>query len=477
LNTLSIPVTTWLNTVARVNNAQVRIAGNGVAAPADTVTIYLDEVRLRVLDALPPTATPTTTPVFMPTATLPASRWMTATPLANEPHNNFLSATDQCAACHRGHTAKGAALRSNTGEEQVCFACHNADVQPVFTAKANTLTRFFSHGVATYTNIHFSTEDAGGYFGGSKRHVECEDCHAPHSTSRTDPSGSVSAPSVQQPMYNSSGVDPNWTVAGAPNSYTLLTNAGREYQVCFKCHSSYTTLPTYNPDGYQAGVGYIANGLFKLGNNAGAQVADSRDLAKEFNSYQVSFHPVAALGRNRNIPAGSFVTGWSQDSMTYCSDCHQNANAAANAAGPHGSSLLHLLDGSAAGSAEYITKTDPARSCAPGGCASIHNTGELCFKCHQYNTYSTNANASTTTNFRNGTENLHAFHAFGSCYTCHDTHGSEQDHLINFDTSVVTVNAGATSQNAWQFDSATGTGTCFLSCHDGTHDATNSYTP
>ncbi len=473
LTTLSIPVTTILNTVTRVNNAQVRIAGAGAALPTDNVTIYIDEVRLRVLDTLPPTATPTSTPVFIPTATLPASRWMTATPLANEPHNNFMSATvDQCAACHRSHTAQGFALRSNTGEEQVCFACHNADVQPAFTAKTNTLTRFFSHGVGTYTNIHFSAEDSGAYFGGTNRHIECEDCHSPHSASRTDPSGFVSAPSIQQEMYDSSGVDPDWTVAGVPNSYTLMTTAGREYQVCFKCHSSYTTLPTYNPDGYQAGVGYVANGLFKLGNSAGAQVADSRDLAKEFNSYQVSFHPVAALGRNRNMSAGSFVAGWSQDSMTYCSDCHQTANAPANGEGPHGSSLLHILDGST----DYITKIDPNGSC-PGGCPNIHDSGELCFKCHQYGTYATGTNPVSTTHFANGIENLHAFHSFGSCYTCHDTHGSEQAHLINFDTSVVTINPGYTSQSAWQFNSAIGTGTCFVACHDGAHGSGTSYTP
>ena len=39
---------------------------------------------------------------------------------------------------------------------------------------------------------------------------------------------------------------------------------------------------------------------------------------------------MAALGRNRNMPAGSFVTGWSQDSIVYCSSCHENSNAPAS---------------------------------------------------------------------------------------------------------------------------------------------------
>ena len=149
------------------------------------------------------------------------------------------------------------------------------------------------------------------------------------------------------------------------------------------------------------------------------------------------------------MPAGSSVVdanNWSQDSILYCTDCHDNANAPTNGSGPHGSPFLHLLDGTS----EYITKTNPAKSCAPGGCPSIHTAGELCFKCHQYNTYATGTNPPTTTRFKTSTgENLHAFHSFGACYACHDLHGSEQDRLINFDTPVVTVTGN--SQSAWQF--------------------------
>ena len=132
-------------------------------------------------------------------------------------------------------------------------------------------------------------------------------------------------------MYQSSGVEPLWTAAGVPISYTLLAQAGREFQICLKCHSTYTTLPTYSPDGYgwngsSPTIGYIPNGLGKLTSTNPAQIRDSRDMATEFNSFQVSFHPVAAQGRNSNMPAGSFVAPWSQDSILFCSDCHDNAD-------------------------------------------------------------------------------------------------------------------------------------------------------
>jgi hypothetical protein len=153
--------------------------------------------------------------------------------------------------------------------------------------------------------------------------------------------------------------------------------------------------------------------------------------------------------------------------MVYCTDCHTNADAPANGEGPHGSPLLHLL----AGSYNYITQSsndqiDP-----------IHQIGELCFKCHQYGTYASQSNPPSTTNFRDGSQNLHGLHDFASCYTCHDTHGSEREHLINFDTALVLPASGYNSQTAWQVNSITNARTCFLGCHTVDHDASKSYTP
>jgi uncharacterized CHY-type Zn-finger protein len=274
-------------------------------------------------------------------------------------------------------------------------------------------------------------------------------------------------------------VDPLWTALGAPTGFAWKTRAEREYQVCFKCHSSFTTSPSYRPDGYgwdgtSTTIGFIADGLAKLDNSNGSQVPDSRDLSKEFNSYQVSFHPVAALGRNRSMPAGSFVTGWSQDSIVYCADCHTNGTPATGAKGPHGSPLLHLLDGSA----NYITSIDPADTCNfVDGCPQIHSIGEVCFKCHQFNTYATGSNPPATTHFKNGTFNLHAAHSFSACYTCHNSHGSEQAHLINFDTTAVTIMPGYNSVTAWDWKDSTGTGTCFVACHGFSHGAPSPYKP
>jgi predicted CXXCH cytochrome family protein len=466
LTTVTIPVTT-LTTQTLVNSAQVRIAGTGtVGAGVDTITIYVDEVRLRISNNI-------ATPTVMPTTTLPAARALTATPLANEPHNNFAANLDTCAACHRGHTSGTLLLGAQTTEEGVCYSCHTSggtgtNVQPAFTSNTNTATRYFSHAVSNTVNIHYPGETGKGSFGSSLRHVECMDCHQAHNSSRTAASATNAAPAIKQVMYGSTGVDPLWTTAGVPASYSWLTTATKEYQVCFKCHSSYTDLPTYIPDGYGwngSAYAYIANGLKKLtANTPGVQKPDYRDLAREFNPYQASYHPLAARGRNQAIPAGGFVTGWSVSSMVYCTDCHTNAAAPTNGVGPHGSPRLHLL----AGAQDYKTLGTGT------GTTAVHTTGELCFKCHQYNTYAANTNASTTTLFRDGTNNLHDLHKFSTCYSCHDTHGSEQEHLINFDTAIVTTISGYDSQNAWVING--NTRSCYLSCHGTSHNPL-SYTP
>ena len=446
LTTLSLDVTSLFSgaTVTQASTIKVQIVGTGVNAPSDYVTIYMDEVGLRVTTDIPTaTPAPSATPLFEPTATLPASRAPTATPLANEPHSHFALGSFQfCAACHRGHSALSAngMLFSKATEKVLCLNCHGTggvatDIQTSLDTTPNTATRYYSHPVSSAPNIHTSSESTGSSFGGASRHVECSDCHVAHNSAYAQANKRNDAPAVQQEMYGSGGVEPAYSATGAPGSFTWLPTAEREYQVCFKCHSSFTTLPTYSPFG-----------LFKIYSATASQVRDSRDLAQEFNPYQASFHPVLALGRNREISPDSFVAGWSIDTMVTCTDCHTNGS------GPHGSANLHILD----------TTTG----------------GLVCYKCHQEGTYRTGTNPRTTTHFVKGTRNLHSYHVTTrgvTCYTCHDTHGSENARLINFDTAQVSMLTGYDSQTAWKLN-VNGTRTCYISCHDPA-DPNFTYTP
>ena len=450
-----------------------------------TPTLTLTPVSQETATSLPPS--PTATPTASPTATAvpqventasPALRQQpplptptapppqpTEEPVAGNPHGDFVVTTSSCAGCHRAHSSGGLALRKTWPEETLCFACHAAagpgtDVETAFAAATNTATRYFKHDITATNGVHRVGESEGSDFGGVNRHVECEDCHDPHASAR----GITTAPMLQREMSHTPGADPVWTAPGAPVGYTWLAEAEREYQVCFKCHSSFTDLPTYVPDGWD-GNAYVPDGLRKLTYGGSSQVPDHRDLAEEFNPYNDSFHPVITQGRNRNIPAGSFVNGWSVDSMVYCTDCHTNADPGMGGEGPHGSPLLHLLDGS-----------DEYQTAAPDNPSLSGN--ELCFRCHDSEDY--RAGRGTETNFARNRANLHRQHANnGTCYLCHDTHGSEQLHLLNLDTSIEIGSdtyflpgydgAPTNSQTFWQISPDGSEKTCWLVCHGHDH--------
>ena len=456
ITTLSYSLARFLQSTEKINQVKIRLIGVKTNLTVDPMTINIDEARLVVsggiasVQAVGPIPTPSR-----------LTRAVIGAPGSGDPHGDHTATTDSCAACHLSHTGQGSVLRPSWPEETVCFGCHSTagpgtSVQPAFSKNLNSATRYLSHPVNGTNDVHRLGESSGSSFGGGNRHIECEDCHEPHNAGR----GSSAAPALQAEMTGISGVDPVWTGPGGPASYTWLTSATREYQVCFKCHSSFTTLPAYAPDGWN-GSAYVANGLRKLTSGNAQQVLDSRNLAKEFNPYQASFHPVAAQGRNTNIPAGSFVSGWNQNSLVYCTDCHTNADPNAGGSGPHGSPLLHLLNGGS----NYSTVMQNAAPKVP--------STQICFTCHNYATYVTGQNQFT--HFR-----LHSQHMNNdwgtTCYTCHDSHGSEQLHLINIDASVATFLNNRNSQTAWYYDPVTQRAGCFVSCHGETHDP-KEYTP
>ncbi len=456
LTTLAYNIAQYVNSPEKINQAAVRLVGVQVNGTPDMLTISLDGSQIMVSGGSVGMMTAGALPT--PASQLPL---IINAPLPGEPHSDISPLTDGCGACHNGHSAVAQHLRDSAPEEAVCFKCHAAggpgtSVQASFTKYTNTATSFFSHNIMNTNGVHQLNESGAVNFGGANRHVECEDCHNPHRSNRNV----AAAPMAQGEMNSVSGVDPVWSGAGAPASYTWLTAATREFQVCLKCHSSFTTLPSYVPDGWN-GTAIVANGLRKLTSALTTQVLDSRDLAVEFNPSQTSFHPVIAQGRNQAISVASFVNGWTQTSMVYCSDCHHNPNGATEGAGPHGSPLLHILNGTT----NYSTVTVNNAPVVPNS--------QVCFTCHSYAVYVTNSNSSTHFN-------LHSYHmnkSWGTtCYTCHSSHGSEQQHLINFDASVVTPMGGRNSQTAWYYDPATGSAGCWLTCHGQGHDP-KTYTP
>src|SRR5262249_30581555 len=138
----------------------------------------------------------------------------------------------------------------------------------------------FAHPATTLRSRHAGPgESAPSDFAISpvnRRHAECEDCHNPH-VARAD---EIAPPAPEAPttLLGVSGVA---VLNGAPGfrpGYVFIaasdtaTAPFAEYQICFKCHSSWTTQP-----------------------------AGQTDLAMALNPANPSHHPVEAQGANSGI--------------------------------------------------------------------------------------------------------------------------------------------------------------------------------
>jgi hypothetical protein len=399
----------------------------------------------------------------------------------------------ECGHCHEEHAGQDAdatlypyALFGS--EENVCWACHNgsttyaADARlPFSSTPVNTTTDYYKHPVSqlfsgTTPSAHRAGETAPASFSGGKRHAECADCHDAHASANSGTPGV----SVHQPggttgnrmgtsLRGTMGIKVTaWQSAGSPfssatASLTRLTDTttSYEWQVCFKCHSSFTTLPTF----VAVGSGnYLAN---KLTSTNARQVKEYQDVGQAFNPNNLAYHPVTAQGKNTTMVAGSFVSPWSRTSTLCCSDCHTKGVASAGAAGPHGSSYMHILE------RPYYLRENTHYRDSSWGRNIGQDPNELCFKCHRWQTYvQKESDPATNTGFRKGSDNQHTKHmgdfAPGvTCYTCHDVHGTNKQHLINFNLDYVTSPPG--SQASYTHN-ATG-GSCTVTCHGKFHSA------
>jgi predicted CXXCH cytochrome family protein len=355
----------------------------------------------------------------------PGTVWPGPTP----PPRTEAGAAGKCVNCHEPHgllDASGEIPMLAVGrEEALCLTCH--DGAPATSNIGADLAKPYRHPVATYSGRHLGpAESQPADFATlpiDRRHVECQDCHNPH-VATADPGGPPPAPALSRVNLGVSRVRVQNGPAGTPPTYTFAAGSDTlsaplaEYQLCFKCHSSWTTQPT-----------------------------GQTNLAFQLNPANASYHPVEAAGRDPSIAPGTFVPGWSAASMTRCGDCH-GRDFDGGPRGPHGSSYRHIL----------------RRPSTASSMPRLMSQDELCFSCHSFDVYANPGapdlvRAESRFNGPGATQG-HAEHVGARdvpCYACHVTHGSPtRGHLI------VT---GRTPGIVTFTESPTG-GTCQATCHD-----------
>ena len=384
-------------------------------------------------------------------------------PPAHNLHVVYGADTAACAGCHRSHTARGAgsgvaeALRKTWPEEQLCYTCHDGTTAPNIKGEFTRLGPPLNGSampIAATSGVHRMEEPhVGSTFSGINRHVECEDCHNPHLAGRGDhQSGTAYAAAPQQGVW---GLSATWSAAWTPPTFGLVSQVTYQYELCFKCHSSwsYGASPPTDPSG-----GF-----------------PETDQSVEFSPFNPAYHPVAAVGKNPfrfsngTSYAGSLLNGLTPGSNLVCSDCHGSQNTS-DPLGPHGSNYPFILGGT------WDRST------------GVNSPNALCFKCHDPNVYANPNNKDSPwdqrTGFSGEGKDLHAVMVGAKnkanndapivCMDCHVAvpHGWKRDRLIAFSgDGAPYVNrpysGGLTTIDTWQpsgqwtFDSC---GTAMNSC-------------
>jgi predicted CXXCH cytochrome family protein len=246
-----------------------------------------------------------------------------------------------CRSCHASHGGEGVPYLLPKVEEMTCYesGCHGTqNTGPGAKDIQSHSEKFYAHPTVAVMTAH-RNPDTQESLGPSNRHAECQDCHNPHRAKpgihepRTNAvSGVLSGARGVQP-----GVSPIWT---QPTSYTELSPAVTEGQICLRCHSS-------------SAFGIVPDGVTTIVGPSGASITDQ---AMEFNPANRSAHPVMAplLGQTGSsvpqaLPSNALTPEWNNPGMQtmYCSDCHGPDQAVSPTvpAGPHGSSVKFMLTG------------------------------------------------------------------------------------------------------------------------------------
>ncbi|MEI8083876.1 MAG: cytochrome c3 family protein [Actinomycetes bacterium] len=398
--------------------------------------------------------------------------------------------TGSCALCHRSHSAQTPGFLGSTGPTQtaLCYTCHDGTGSPDLQgpnvkdqfaiAPPNVVTAtsrsFYSHDVsALATKAHEGAlvDSEGGEtvtdeFGGVvNRHSECSDCHNPHASYIDPPTTDVSKMTpngwtLSGRDYATPGVQADYTgvAAGAVPALTLLDGTSQplttEYQLCYKCHSSYTQLPS--------NVGMDATSMIY-------------DQAVEFNPANPSYHPVTAAGKNqttamknslRNASGPRLLWNFQSTDTIRCTNCHSqpsvsntNGGAGQNSA-THGSFNKFLL------LRRYEASTN--------GTSSVDGTDyDLCFGCHSDQPFSIEGSADTNW----ADHYLHVSQENLRCAECHgEIHSSTNvagqvgySRLIKFGPDVTAATGASPIWTALTSGGVQNGGTCTLVCHGTRH--------
>lgn len=335
-------------------------------------------------------------------------------------------------------------------EERFCYTCHGVNGPAAKLVYAD-FQKAYRHPVVD--------TDA---FRRAGRSVECSDCHNAHKARAGSHVYTATATAFRNSVTNAPslrGVDGvAFNYVGLTNFQAVTTNrftylaatsgATNEYQICFKCHTSYYWRTGSPPSG--------------ISPNGTALNPVETDLAQEFSPMNKSGHPImtgldnypnsTVISGKRGLLAAAMKAPWNvnvgQQTML-CSDCHDATTTnyvAAAAQGPHGSAYRFMLRGPNGNNWPDVANT--SAGFASSWCANCHNNSSSVYHGGNHTSY--------------------------RCYVCHIVipHGGKMSRLIgDRDTMPAryAFNNTLTTMQMRTFTKTTatgyGTGNCGAACH------------
>jgi hypothetical protein len=329
----------------------------------------------------------------------------------------------------------GAVNPGGNAADYVCYTCHGSTTIGVDLSGKDLPTALAkaSHHPVDSDSLHDTLAEAGatfadGSFSGANRHVNCLDCHGPHEAQQglhTPGTSTLAGALVGASGIGVANLPNEWTTLGAGDFATNPGPATNEYQVCFKCHSSFA----FNS----------------------SPPANETDQSLEFNANNDAYHWImtdqtadqapdwtTANDTPRTDSTSRYMTfasgtSWTKNSPMVCSDCH-GSDDTAGVQGPHGSTESPILKKAWTASSGITT---------PDG---------LCFDCHDFDTYAGESGTTGVSGFTRqmgGFRNLHGTHSARypnswSCAWCHSAvpHGWNRKALVVFASDPAPYNAG-----------------------------------
>ncbi len=438
----------------------------------------------------------TTPATALPGVNNPESVSAAVTEAPSSIHGSYSMATDKCAICHRGHSAKASNLTKQSGSQSaLCYACHNglgaqSNVEaqfkdPLVPQNNDTTRMYYRHdtvGAIAHSAGNSDEGDGSGagseFRGVSNRHSECVDCHNPHQANGTDGTTTATGVTASGRLAGASGVSVVNGAAGTSPAYTLLdgksptTSITREYQLCFKCHSGFTTL--------SSNAGFVPS-RYRL------------DKGIEFNPNNPSFHPVEAAGKNRSPKMIASLAGTSPykiwnfniDSTIRCVNCHASSTKYNLVTPPSANGDLPMHTSKNPG---ILLQNYRNRLLKPQNQSYQDADFALCYMCHSNTPFKNET--TTATNFGLHGKHLTRLTGEGSANTLIDQPGAGggnaicaechfRQHSTSFkDTTapqtipgsrLVSFAPNVTGQRKWAPGTTLGQGSCTLTCHGKSH--------